>query len=153
MFTSKFKYPLCFSLEEDSYLECQVGNYTIRAVIEDDEETNAYDFIGEGERFDPEDWVNGKENKALILAWKYREWGYCGITVFVTLTESGYVLPVTAKVKGLEVNLPGGNHDHLNATANTLLQKVVALADEMIAVIKALPPHKTNPLPKNKDTL
>ncbi len=127
MFTEKFRE---FADVGDS-IDCEVGEFTFRARIHDDDVTTPHHCDGPGMCFDIDDPEHGEENAKIIGDWYNREWFYCGVVIEVIHTESEIELcQNAAAVWAVECNRPGFDNSHLLMQANDLLEEAVESAKE-----------------------
>lgn len=109
------------------------GLFTFTARIEYDSDTRPEDF----DCFDPKDPEYGKENAAIIAAWRNGRWFYCGIVI--SAQYNGVTLPDSylASLWGVEANFPNSDNTYLSEVVQELLPEAEASAIALVNDMRA----------------
>ncbi len=138
-FTEKFRDYVCVG---DS-ISCTIGDYTITARLEGDEngerpderqdgfwpsfDRNEDGFIGDGKII--ADFAAEQENsKSIMETWERDEWFYCGVILSVKIEDIELTRHATS-LWGLEANFLDTKNENLTQTANELLPEALEVAN------------------------
>ena len=143
MFSKEFGYPAYIDAECGNFIECKLENYTVKAQLVQDLDTNVYKYANPGDCFDLEHPTNGEANQKIVKSWDDGEWLYCGVVLTVSLTESKVtLLDRAASLWGLELNLSKEGNAYLLQVANDLLPEALEAADEVIEGLRPLKSYR-----------
>lgn len=119
MFEQKFDTYVC---EGDS-ISCEVGGFTVTALLIYDHDTSAHEYDEDGWCFDTNDPEYGERNKEIIEAFDNGDWGY--YLVILSVSVDDLTLDDHAAVLGgVEGNFPNTDNSYLTDVANELLAEI-----------------------------